>query len=122
MQPGLIKNTLIIFVILGVTYFSQQAHFKELGNGMLSEQTAAIEGYLAKGANWVSENVYPTITGEVQKRGDIIKNEVAQEKENISKNIGEKIQNYFSGIVDSVINPGSSDSCQPSQASTSSNQ
>jgi len=56
-------------------------------------------------------------------RGDIIKNDINQEKNKISGSIRKKIENYFSGIANSIIHPGENNNCncatQTSQASTS---
>jgi hypothetical protein len=53
----------------------------------------------------------------VQKRGEIIKNEIDSEKEKVSTNVGDKIKNYFSGIAESVIHPGNN-SCETTQTSS----
>ena len=62
--------------------------------------------------------IYPKISGEVQKRGDRIKNEVSQEKQKVSENIGQKISNYFSGVTESILHPGTPQNCQPTQTSS----
>lgn len=113
-QKGFIKNIVVILVILLVVFFSQQAYFKLKAGNSAPQQTGAVQDYLTKGSNWVRDSIYPKISGEVQKRGDIIKNEVSSEKQKISEDIGTKIKNYFSGVVDSVFNPGKlNQNCPP---------
>lgn len=101
-----IKYISIIIIILVVVFLSQQAFFKGTEKTFISNAGDQIKTYLSKGSDWVASNVYPKISGEVQKRGDAIKEEINQEKQKVSESIGEKIKNYFSGISDSVFNPG----------------
>ena len=112
-QTGFIKYFIIIIVILAVVFLSQQAYSRGFGKALISNATGQAEGYLSKGSNWVLSRIYPKISGEVQKRGDIIKNEVTQEKNKVSENIGTKISNYFSGVTNSILHPGQTNSCTP---------
>jgi hypothetical protein len=105
-EKGFIKNIVVILVILLVVFFSQQAYFKLKAGNSAPQQAGLVQDYLTKSSNWVKDSIYPKISGEVQKRGDIIKNEVSSEKQKISEDIGTKIKNYFTGVVDSVFNPG----------------
>jgi len=117
-EKGFIKYIVIIAVILIVVFFSQQAYFKGIGKNASSKGSGVVQDYLTKGSNWVKDSVYPKISGEVQKRGDIIKNEIQIEKQKVSESIGEKLKNYFSGVADSILHPGqNNNNCetQPSQ-------
>jgi hypothetical protein len=118
---SVIKYVLIITVILFIAFLSQQAYSKGREKALVSDATSQAKTYLAEGSNWVSSNVFPKITGEVAKRGDMIKEEVVQEKNKVSENIGEKIKNYFSGVTESIVHPGTPQNCQPAQTSTSTN-
>ncbi len=117
-QQGFIKYIVIIAVILAVVFLGQQAYTREFGKNLISGAESQVQAYAAKGSNWVMSKVYPTISGEVQKRGDVIKNEITQEKNKVSENISTKIGNYFSGIADSILHPGENNNCavQPAQA------
>ena len=119
-ESGFIKYIVIIVVILAVVFLSQQAYTRGAGKTLISNSTGKVKSYLSQGSNWVLSKVYPKISGEVQKRGDIIKNEVSQEKQKVSENIGTKIKNYFSGISDSILHPGENNSCPTPAAQTSS--
>jgi hypothetical protein len=123
-ERGFTKYIVIIIVILVVVFLSQRAYLFKKGNTFtfVSDAMSQAQAYLAKGSGWVSDNVFPKISGEVQKRGDMIKSEVNKEKEKVSENIGEKIQNYFSGIADSVLHPGENNNCQSQPAETSASQ
>lgn len=102
----MVKNIVIILVILLVVFFSQQAYFKlKIGN-IAPQQAGIVQEYLTRGSNWIKDSAYPKISGEVQKRGDIIKNEVNSEKTKISEDLGTKVKNYFAGVVESIFNPG----------------
>ena len=126
MQKGkvIIIYVVIIIVILAVVFFSQQPSLKEFGKNLfsLSQGYNKTGEYMANGSNWVKDNILSKIGGEVQKRGDMAKEGITEQKEKISESVGEKIKNYFSGIVDSVFHPGenttpaeSSKTCPPCQ-------
>lgn len=116
-QEGFIKYIVIIIVILIIIFLSQQAYLQGTGNNLISDATDQASAYLTKGSNWVTSQIYPKISGEVQNRGDMIKNEIAQEKNKISENILEKTKNYFSGVANSVLHPGTPQNC-PTQTSS----
>lgn len=110
---------ILIIIVLAVIYLSQQANSREFGKTLISNATNQAAGYLASGASWVSSNVYSKIGGEVQKRGNIISNEIDREKNKVSENIGTKISNYFSGIANSILHPGQNNNCVSPPAQTS---
>ncbi|OGZ79379.1 MAG: hypothetical protein A2358_00230 [Candidatus Staskawiczbacteria bacterium RIFOXYB1_FULL_37_44] len=116
-EKGFIKYIVIIAVILAVVFASQQAFLKENQKTFVYGAMDQGKAYLAKGSEWVTSKIYPKISEEAQKRGEAIKNGVDQEKNKISENIGEKISNYFSGVADSVLHPGTPQNCptQPTQ-------
>jgi hypothetical protein len=115
-EKGYIKYLVIVSVLLGMVFLSQQLYAREFGQNLLSKASAAVSGYWAKGSNWVSDKVYSKVSEEVQKRGEIIKEEANLEKEKISENILEKAGDYLSGIKDSIVNPGKN-SCETTQTS-----
>jgi len=114
-QKGFIKYALIIIVILTVVFLSQQAYSRGIVKTLISDATNQAGAYLAKGSGWVMSNIYSKISGEVQKRGDTIVNEVNQEKnkvsEKISENILKKTEDYFSGVTNSILHPGENNNC-----------
>lgn len=123
LERGFIKYIVIIGVIIILIILGQQAYFKAIGKNTISKTSGVINDYLAKGANWVSEKVFPKITGEVEKRGDMIKEGISAEKEKVVESAGEKIKNYFSGVVDNIIHPAEKNStntqnCQPATATS----
>ena len=119
-EKGFIKYIVIIIVILAVVFLSQQAYSRGVGKTLISAATNQVGSFLAKGSDWATATIFPKINGEVQKRGDMIKNEVTQEKNKVSENIGQKISNYVSGISNSILHPGTPQNCQPSQPSADS--
>ena len=118
-EKGFTKYIVIVAVLLGIVFLSQQSYAREFGKDLLSKASAAVSGYWAKGANWASDKVYSKVSEEVQKRGEIIKDEVNSEKEKISKNVLEKAGDYLSGIKDSIVNPEKT-SCETTQVSSES--
>jgi len=117
-KKGLIKYIIIITIILLVAFLSQQAYFRGIEKTFISDATNKISACLADGSNWLTSKIYPKVSGEVQKRGDMIKTEVNQEKNKISENILDKTKNYFSGVANSIMHPGTPQNCQPAQTST----
>jgi hypothetical protein len=117
-----IKYFFIIVAILVIVFLSQQDYSREFGKSLAIKASESISGYWAKGASWAADNVYSKASEEVQNRGEVIKNEINLEKEKVSENISEKIKNYFSGVVDSVIHPTAAkeenintQNCQPAE-------
>jgi hypothetical protein len=118
MQKSVIFSAIGIVTVLAIVFFSQQAYSKAVGKTLISAATDQASAYLAKGSNWVTANVISKIGGEVQSRGDAIKNEVTQEKNKVSENILQKVGNYFSGVGNSITHPGTPQNCPTPQAST----
>jgi hypothetical protein len=120
-----IKYFFIIIVILAIVFLSQQSYSKEFGKNWAIKASESVSGYWAKGASWATEHVYSKASEEVQNRGEVIKSEINNEKEKVSENISEKIKNYFSGVVDSVIHPtakeenANTQNCQPAETQNS---
>jgi len=113
-QNGFIKNFVIIGIILAVLVLSQREHLFGKGktftfvNGAVEQA----EEYITQGTGWFMSKAFPSISGEVQKRGDMVKEGVSEQKEKITESATEKIKNYFSGITDAVIHPGNSSNNQ----------
>jgi hypothetical protein len=112
---GLIKYIIVIAIILVVVFLSQQAYSRGVGGNLISAAADQVGAYLSKGSGWVMSNIYPKISGEVQKRGDIIKTEVNQEKQKVAEDLGKKIQNYISGVANSLTGQANNCPSQPSQ-------
>ena len=120
MQKKIIFCLVGIVIVLGVVFLSQQAYSRVMGKTLISDATSQAKAVLAQGTDWAMANVLPKISGEVQARGDAIKNDVGQEQKKVSENIGEKISNYVSGIANSIVHPGNPQNCpatQPTQTS-----
>jgi hypothetical protein len=77
-RQDFIKYIVIIITILGITYLSQQAY-----------AASGVKFVLAKVSGWVGE-----VKGQQQ---------VSENKSSENKNIGTKIQNYFSNTAKSVF-------------------
>jgi len=115
MPKKIIFSIIGIIIVLAIVFLSQQAYSGGFGKTLISDATNQAASYVAKGSDWAMSQIYPKISGEVQKRGDMIKNEVNQEKQKVSENIGEKISNYFTGISDSILHPETPQNCQPAE-------
>ncbi len=100
-----------IVAVLGIVFISQQGILSDVGQAT----QAAVSGYWAKGAGWATDNAYQPLSDEVQKRGEIIGDEINSGKEKISENILQKVGDYFSGIADSIVHPGNNSCPAPTE-------
>jgi hypothetical protein len=93
---------ILIIVILVLLFFSQQAYSGLFIKRALSGVSDQASAYLAKGSNWITSKIYPEIT-----------------KQNISDSV-KKVEDYFSGITNSILHPGENTNCQNQPIQTSS--
>ncbi len=93
-QKGFISNIVIIIVILGIAFFSQQAGSERYGNMVKSQA----EHYWALANDFVKNNITSRLTPEVEKGKAQLEAKIETEKNNLNKSIWEKIKNYFAGI------------------------
>ena len=118
MPKKIIIYIIIIIIILIAVFLSQQAYSRAVGKTLISSATNQAAALVANGSNWVTSKIYPKVSGEVQNRGAIIKKEVTQEKNKVSENIGTIIENYISGVANSIIHPGNPQNCPTPQTSS----
>lgn len=101
-EKGFIQYITIIIIILVIVFLSQQPYFRGYGKNISREVEALVGSYWLKTAEWTKINIYPKIGGEVAKRGEALKEEVAEkiteQKNNFVKNIWNKFKNYFANI------------------------
>ena len=95
---------IIIAIIMLLIFLGQRGYFDNLNETLFIEGAF---GYWAKGTKDAVNNTYSTLSDEAQKRGEIIKEEINSEKENISKNVLQKVGDYFSGIANSIAGKNS---------------
>jgi len=114
MQKSFLFSIIAIIVILVVVLLSQQVNFKKVDTNIVSSAGNKAQANLSKASNLLNPNIISKITDEVKNRGEVINKEVDQQK-NIatksSENILEKTKNYFSGIANSIIKPGTPQNC-----------
>ena len=110
---------IIIIIILLAIFLSQQVYSRAVEKTLISAAKNQASAYVKEATNWAMSDIYPKISGEVQKRGSAIQNDINQEKQKVSENIGTQIKNYFSGIANSIVHPGQNNSCAPQPPSTS---
>lgn len=87
-------------------FLSQQAYSGWVGKTLISAVTNEAAAGLSK------------VSVAAQSRGEMIKTEVNQGKKS-SENIGSEIENYFSGVANSILHPKQSNSCPIQQSQTS---
>lgn len=97
-ERGFIKNIVIIIIILVIVFFSQQPDFREYGKNLYDRAATQGRGWWQGAYSYAEQNILPKIGGEVEKRKEIIQEELQQEKNKISENIWQKIKNYFANI------------------------
>jgi hypothetical protein len=114
MENGFIKYVVIIAAILGVAFFSQKLYGWQNTKTFVYGAQKQAQNYLAAAYNWAKDTVLPKIGGEVGKGKEAIANGIEQEKQKVSENVAEKIKNYFSGIGESILHPGTPQNCPAS--------
>ncbi|MDO8739971.1 MAG: hypothetical protein Q7J54_00160 [Candidatus Woesearchaeota archaeon] len=85
-----------------VVFLSQQPYFKKYGNDLYLKAKPRIEVYLTKATDWIKNNVYPRVSGEVEQKSAVIQQEINKQKNNIMQNTWEKIKDYFANIFSKV--------------------
>jgi hypothetical protein len=99
MKNGFIKNILVIIIILVAVFFSQQPDFREYGNNFYNQARAQGQSWWQGASSYAKQNVFSIVGGEVEKRKDVVQDELQQEKNKISENIWQKTKNYFSDTI-----------------------
>jgi len=105
MEKGFIKNIIIIIIILVVVFFSQQPNFREYGKNLYNQAFAQGQSWWQGAYSYPKQNILSNVGGEVEKKKEVIQNELQKEKNKISENILQKIKNYFSDIILRTFKP-----------------
>ena len=116
MEKKIIFSIIAVIIILIIVFLSQRVYSGKFGQNLISDAKNQTGAYLTKGANWAISTIYPKIAGEVQNRGEAIKNEISSGEQKIS-DTKKNIENYFSGIKYSILNPSANNTC-PTPAPT----
>lgn len=96
MEKGpLIKSIIVIAVVLAVAFLSQQPYMQELGKKAYTQLEREVRGYWSSVVDWYNTNIYPEASKQAESGGEVIKEEVTKQKDNLSQNIWDKIENYF---------------------------
>ena len=95
MEKDIIVNILAILVVLGIVFFSQQPQFSNIGGDLYIQSARKGGEFWIKSSDWFKASIYPNISGEVAKRGEVIKEEITKQKDGAVKNIWENIKSYF---------------------------
>ncbi len=97
-ERGFIKNIVVIVIILTVVFLSQQLYFREYGKTLYSQIKPQTEAYWLKTVDWLENNIYSRVSGEVESKSTIIQQEINKQKNNIMQNVWGKIKNYSASI------------------------
>lgn len=116
MEKGFIKNIVIIIIILTAVFFSQQPNSREYGKNLYNQAFAQGQSWWQGAYSYAKQNVFSKIGGEVEKKKEVIQDELQKEKNKISENILQKIKNYFSDIILRVFKPSASSEQVPSNS------
>lgn len=79
----------------------------------------------AKAIDWSIPAIssIPQKTAEsVKSGGEAVANGINNVKEKVSENVLQKVENYISGIGNSILHPGTPQNCQPAQTSSQASQ
>ena len=76
-------------------FLSQQEYFKPIGKTLYSQGSKQGGEYLAKASEWFKVSIYPRVSREAASRGEVVKIEINNQKNNAVQNIWESFKNYF---------------------------
>jgi len=113
----------IIFILV-VAFLSQQPYFVGKGQNIVSDVQNQAQAQMAKASEWINESVFKKTVNSVQSGGETIQNQatekIIEEKNKISDNVGKKVETYFSGVKNSVLNQPNNNcqSVEPIQTSS----
>jgi type IV secretory pathway TrbL component len=88
-----------IVATLATAFLSQQAFMKVNGTTFVSAAMNQAKASITKGSDWVMSKV----SDNVQSGGEAIKKTAANTTKNVSNSLGNKIENYFSNLGNSII-------------------
>jgi len=94
-QNIVVINTIIVVMLLVTVFLSQQAYFSPYGKTVYLKGMGEFNVYWLKLNYWANTNVYPKISGEVEKGGQVVTQEIVKQKNNIAHSIWENIKKYF---------------------------
>ena len=84
----IIRNLVIIVAILGIAFLSQLPDLRYVGKKWYPEAKEKTYG-------WLGLNLYPKIVGDLQKKGEEVKQGAIDVKDNFFISIWENIKKYF---------------------------
>jgi len=98
----IVTNILILVVLLVIIFLSQQPYFNTIGKQFYSKIQINTKIYWTNIKDWLENNVYPRVSGEVESKSGIIQQEINKQKNNIAQNIWLNIKNYFADVFTKI--------------------
>ena len=90
-----IKNSVIMAAILGVAFLSQQPLLGTANKNYLYSQNIKHDNeYLKKAGNWMHDNLYAKLGGEVERRSESIQSSAEAAGEEITKQKNNFLQSF----------------------------
>jgi hypothetical protein len=87
----LIKNIIILGLIIGGGFLSQQPYFQSAGKTLISPFMKKGDSYVTQAADWAKTSLYPKEGGEVM---GAIEQEIENQKNNLQKDTTTAIKNF----------------------------
>ena len=94
-KRGVIINAVMIILILGLAFISQQHFFDSYGKNFFSWSGHQINSSWQAAGDWAKATIYPRAQKEVEERGETLKEEVGKQKDAAAKSVWENIKNFF---------------------------
>ncbi|MSU60614.1 MAG: hypothetical protein EXS52_01715 [Candidatus Staskawiczbacteria bacterium] len=91
----IILNVVILAILLGAVFFSQQAYFAPYGRTVYVKGVGQFNVYWVKLNYWANINVYPKISGEVEEGQAVVTQEITKQKNSLAQSAWESIKNYL---------------------------
>ncbi len=91
----LVINVIILAILLATVFLSQQAYFAPYGKTLYVKGVGQFNVYWLKLNYWADTNLYPRLSGEAGKGGQLITQEITKQKNSIAQSVWENIKNYL---------------------------
>lgn len=118
MKMRFLRYIVIIIIILIIVFLSQKPYFKNASKNLSfplfktdfkTDKSYFGDSYLTKANNWLEENIYPRFSREVEERGELVKEEITKQKDEVAKSSFDGAKKYLAGELLKILNLKPSD-------------
>lgn len=98
----MLKYIVILLLIFAIIVLGQQAYFQGIGKLAYQKITGWGSAVWQTCKTLFEKHILGKVTSEIEKRQDIVKQEIKDQTKEVGQDIWSKIKNYFGGIFNSI--------------------